>query len=755
MVNQKPSQNIHKLRLAYFQLFIAVLSFLIAAWIIPSSFKLYLLRCFKVQLSPWASIFFNYFSSKLLNYIFLSAAAFLAYLFISSKWLSLVLQRNLERLQARYMLLIALGNIIVLAFSDCLHITWIMSALLPYVAFSILYLLLPFKTADKVHLSSSDPAGAAPQMPAIACSLPCNGRDLLLGCLLAGIFMLFCSEVLNISFGRVLLMNEYQNIYSHTLLPGGREVDNLEYLSREANKDGVFADRNTLEYIHQNMTRGQIDHISYIINPINEYSSGKSLKNIYFQYGTGNTILFGWLMRIFGSISIQNYYKCYCLYLVYALLFVFMLVFIFREFLSSAGACALHFLAFFCMGFNCFILAPGIIPSIHLLDAPLICVIYAYLISGRRRFIYWAMLLSAAAVVLNNKFGGALSAAALFTLFHSSAEKTPLIRAKRRVFLPLFLYAAVIAVLFFFDCGRQADPFFKYYLLGLYSFRPPQGIITFTFMYLLISYTVIYALRNDRSPDKYLFAFLSVYSQFLLLYFYWSGLTNHFPMALQFIGVQFFLMLRIIRNKSGQWRFRSLLRPAQEIFVFLAAAAAVFFVYRYYFDGRISGRQAFYDNFRNHRVYSWKFPRARLSTTIPNMLIGDSISLIKRYASASSPGIYIISKYDNLLPFLSGHYSLMPHFCMSAYLFTQNSSDLAVSGIITDAPRYIFVDSDIESAFYDPWEPFFLDNWSRKERASRFGRYHELRKVFLAIKKRYEKLESGGLLTVYKRKDIL
>jgi len=752
MVNQKPSLNIHKLRLAYFQLFIAVLSFLIAAWIIPSSFKLYLLRFYKVELFAWASIFFNYFSSKLLSYIFLSAAAFLAYLFISSQWLNLVLRRNLERFQPRYMLLITLGNIIVLAFSDSLRINWIMSALLPYVACSVLYLLLPFKTADRIHFTSCDPAGAAPQMPAIACSLPRNGRELLLGCLLAGIFMLFCSEVLNIAFGRVLLMNEYQNIYSHTLLPGGREVNNLDYLNQETNKDVVFADRNALEYLHQNMTRGQIDHISYIINPVNEYFSGKSPKNIYFQYGTGNTILFGWIMRICGGISIQNYYKCYFLYIVYVLLFVFMLTFIFREFLSSAGACALHFLAFFCMGFNCFILAPGIIPSVHLFDAPLICVIYAYLLSGRRRFIYWALLLSAAAGGFNSPFGGALSAAALFTLFYSSAEKTPLTWAERRVFLPLILYAVVIAVLFFLDCGRQSDPFFKYYLLGLYSFRPPQGIITFTFMYLLISYTVIYALRNDRSPDKYLFVFLFVYSQFLLLYFYWSGLTNHFPMALQFIGVQFFLMLRIIRNKAERWRLRSLLRPAQEIFVFLAAAAAVFFVCRFYFDGRISGRQAFYDNFRNHRVYSWRFPRARLSTTIPEMSIGDSISLIKRYAPASSPGIHIISKYDNLLPFLSGHYSSMPHFCMSAYLFTRNSADLAVSEIITAAPRYIFVDSDIESAFYDPWKPFFLDNWSRKERASRFGRYHELRRVFLAIKDRYEKLESGGLLTVYKRK---
>jgi hypothetical protein len=258
-------------------------------------------------------------------------------------------------------------------------------------------------------------------------------------------------------------------------------------------------------------------------------------------------------------------------------------------------------------------------------------------------------------------------------------------------------------------------------------------------------------LRNDRSPDKYLFVFLFVYSQFLLLYFYWSGLTNHFPMALQFIGVQFFLMLRIIRNKAERWRLRSLLRPAQEIFVFLAAAAAVFFVCRFYFDGRISGRQAFYDNFRNHRVYSWRFPRARLSTTIPEMSIGDSISLIKRYAPASSPGIHIISKYDNLLLFCPG-ITARCRISACRLIYLHGFADLAVSEIITAAPRYIFVDSDIESAFYDPWKPFFLDNWSRKERASRFGRYHELRRVFLAIKDRYEKLESGGLLTVYKRK---
>jgi len=755
------SGNSNKLKLLYIQLFVAVIAFSIAAWIIPSYLKHYILSRLQIELYPWTKIFFNPGPSKLLNYVFLSSAAALSYLFLSSERINWILRANLARVNPGGSLFFIALNITALALSDCRGFAWIPAVLFPSVVVSLLYALWPFKPADEkagCRVPGDKASGQFQPLRSIDSfkeRLPHNKSAVIFCCVLSGVFLLFCYEVLSVIKGPVCLMNEYQNIYTDTILPG-KIVNNRAYLSLQASRqDADFRARNLLEYVHQNMTRGQIDHISYILNPVNEYLSGKPAREIYFQYGTGNTVFFSWIMRVFGGVSIHNYYKCYIFYFLYSVVFLIMLLYIFREFASWSGAYAVHLLAFFSMGFNCFILAPGIIPSIHFFDAAVICLLYKYFRDKEKKVVYFCLLLLGTAIAFNGKFGGALTAASFFSLFYFSGENPADRRKKKFLILSSVICGCLIAVYYLLNHHGSTDPFLKYYLLGLYSFRPPQGIIAFTFIYLIISYFVIYALKKDRSPDKYLFVFLSVYVQFLLLYFYWSGLMNHFPMVLQFVGVQFFLMMRIFHNKAPGVHTRRLLRGLQGILAALAIIAAVFFAGRYYFDGRISGKKTFYDNFRQHRLYNWDFSRAKLISTIPENTIEQSVSLIKKYSPPPASGIYIISKYDNLLPFLSDHYSLMPYFCMSAYLLTEKSSADAIGSIVDNDPRYIYVDTDIETAIADdPWSALFSEQWIEAERASRFGRYDELRRIFDSVKDKYVKVESSGLLSVYKRKAV-
>ena len=91
-----------------------------------------------------------------------------------------------------------------------------------------------------------------------------------------------------------------------------------------------FVSRNFLENVFYNMSRGQINHIGHILNPINEYMLGKPIKEIYFQYGIGNTFIMKWTMELFGGISIENYYKCYIFYLIYFMTFLLMLFVLFE-----------------------------------------------------------------------------------------------------------------------------------------------------------------------------------------------------------------------------------------------------------------------------------------------------------------------------------------------------------------------------------------------------------------------------------------
>ena len=122
-------------------------------------------------------------------------------------------------------------------------------------------------------------------------------------------------------------------------------LENLKRIDIEKIKSFYFF--NNLEYSHQNMTRGQINHIGHILNPISEYQLGKSLKNIYMQYGLGNTFLLKWTMDVFGGVSLENYYKCYVYYIFYFTLFLMMLFLLFKEklyVLASFSFLSSHFI---------------------------------------------------------------------------------------------------------------------------------------------------------------------------------------------------------------------------------------------------------------------------------------------------------------------------------------------------------------------------------------------------------------------------
>ena len=158
----------------------------------------------------------------------------------------------------------------------------------------------------------------------------------------------------------------------------------------------------------------------------------------------------------------------------------------------------------------------------------------------------------------------------------------------------------------------------------------------------------------------------------------------------------------------------------------------------------------FHDIFSHHKVYDWNFSRVHLKSTINTELIKENVDLIKEYSTGK--GIYIISKYDNLLPFLSERYSLLPYFEMSWHLFSEKDTQGAVSKIEREKPGIIFVDTNISRYGYDPWAKIYSNKEDIKERASRFGRNAGLNKLFMQVNSHYEKIKEGSLISVYKRK---
>jgi hypothetical protein len=164
------------------------------------------------------------------------------------------------------------------------------------------------------------------------------------------------------------------------------------------------------------------------------------------------------------------------------------------------------------------------------------------------------------------------------------------------------------------------------------------------------------------------------------------------------------------------------------------------------------GKIRFRDVFRTHDLYSWDLPKAKIQTTIDPKVMTKSIELIEKY-SQNQKSISIISKYDNLLPFLADRYSLMSNFNLGAELFTQKEISQNVNILLQNRPKFLFVDSDFSNGeFVDLYSRLYSGVVMEAERTSRLAKYRDLSNIANAVLPGYRLLEKGQLLSVYERK---
>jgi hypothetical protein len=573
--------------------------------------------------------------------------------------------------------------------------------------------------------------------------------------LIGAFFLFLCVEPARVMTEPVYLLNEYGSLHEKTLV-GNEYVANEDYLRRMSGDEATrknpdlyanFIEANRLEYGFQITTRGQLNHASHIYNPINEYAGGKRLSEVYAQYGAGNALLQKWIMDISGGLSIQNYYKIYVFYLLYLSLFLTLLFFLFKDNIYVLNGMLVYAVAFFSYGYNAYILAPGIIPSVHFFDVIVIVFFSLYLERKWWMYLFFAALVAGASVFLNSQFGSMLVVAlGLSSLFYAAEN----IDIKKRT------YVAVTGLLAFFAIGgvwkfssANNTSTFSYFLNGFLSVRPKSLIIELTLFYLALSWLFLARLKTEKAALKYVYAFVFIYTQELLVYFFWSGYLSHLQMAIPFLGMQVLLMVYIYHQKVADSSRRpgASIRAILVISAFILLLMSVMGIEMFYRE-----KSAFRDVFSQHKMYQWDFDRARIISTVDPTPFQQSISLIHKYSPEMNSGIFIISEYDNLLPFLSHRHSLMPFFDMAWYLVSPQENETAVSVLKLKKPEYLFVDAAMLDVGNDPWRGIYCDSWQVRERESYFGRREELKNVFLAVSADYEKLESGELLSVYRRR---
>jgi hypothetical protein len=573
-------------------------------------------------------------------------------------------------------------------------------------------------------------------------------RSLLPAALL--LFLFTALEPARLFLGPAKLMNDYPEILSETVVDKG-------YVRKDIFKPGLTPDPNNpqvrkyfadnfFEFSHQIMGRGQLNHVGHMLNTANEYSLGKPLPSIFMQYGLGNMLLFKWTMDLFGGVSFQNYYKCYIYYPVYYFLFLLMLYLVFKDGLYVFLGFSAVVVMFFFYNYVPFFFAPGLVPTIHFFDVFLVVSMLAFF-NGRSERVYLAASFIAVAlgILMNRQFGAMLALAWIVTLAVYAFENCGGGKRYLWLTLPAVLLSPVLLFASGFS-GAASEGLLRTFFSGLYSWPPPVSFIQFTIIYFVVSYGFLFLIKASRSHLKYLYLLSFVYSQCLFVYFYWAGMPNHFPIVIPFIVFQFLLAMKIVEGMESSPFIEKAVYALKPMLVLIAVYSVAAYASGFYSSPL--GKGTVSANFVTHRTFDWKFKNAELISTINPVIFEDAAKLINKYAD--NRGIYIISKFDAILPFVSGRYSMLPHFELSWFVIDDAKCEQVIKIFKEGAPHYIFVDTDLNSSAVDPVARFDAGR-AASERISRRGRIKELNNIFQEVSRGYKLVEKGGLVSVYEK----
>lgn len=518
-----------------------------------------------------------------------------------------------------------------------------------------------------------------------------------------------------------------------------------------SNSELSFIKKNLYELNGQLIAGHYFHHQNALIGPLNAYKLHENIKKIIFLYGFGNTILLTKLMSCFGGFNFQTLtHVLFSFYPIYYFLLLGISWFIFRNvffvlFIMLSSLSALQFL-----GFETIRYAPGNDPLRHLMDLLVIASFFQYTRSKNFNWLYLiaSFGFSLLAVWMDKEFGIiifiALTLAFFIQLFFTKQKILPLV---------IFLAASVIAIkidLVLKTLG--SDPLAIYGILGV-SVAPTSHLTDLLiFFTIILLYGLFYITYSNHKKNSFFFLawFLFFYYQGMMIYFVWYTNSSHFLSA---CAIPLILLFTIfIKELSSRDKSESIYK----IFLCMTCGTLIFIYLPSLFFYKLA-QQRYNDIFKTHVVYQWTFPRAKFLSTMNPKPFENAISLINKYDKG--PSVYMISRYDNFLPFLSDKYTAWPYEQLSLSIVSQKEFNNIISIINTKKPQFIFIDSDIKSdhfhdilGYNDPVELMFGPNHNGYNlSAGRVLALINLRDVFDAIKSSYHLIAKGDLIDVYRR----
>lgn len=497
----------------------------------------------------------------------------------------------------------------------------------------------------------------------------------------------------------------------------------------------------------QVMSRYMIHHHNFMIGPMDQYLKNRPVDEINFQYGKFATISLAKFMDHTGGLSLQHYLSTlHAIHFIYLISSIALSYLILRNVLQVAIFSLVSTIVIFAISHEFLILAPGLNPFRHLFDITIIALSCLAFRSKGSRFIvltFTAFALSLVGIASNATTGAPLAAALVFCVgLRLILDKHHYVVVATVTTLALVLIATVAIY------TKGTDSLTPYYLKGLIGMQEASSLVIAFLVLVSASYLYLIIKWNGiDKPQALSFLLCLLYSQGLFLYYVWGGSRYH---LYNFSSIYALTALmgtsalytaktapKIVRiHTLGAWS--ALITSASLIIISLITCCSWLFSVKNYKN-----------TFDTHMTHEWISPRISISTTMPEQPFIDASTLIKKYNQATS--IYIISQFDNILPFYADKYSALPYSDLQWFLNTPYESQNVTRILQDKKPEFIFVDSNIESnrSFEQ-----FNSNFSGLEAESlvRIRRLEALAKIFKSIKDNYLLQEHGAIVSVYRRK---
>lgn len=504
-----------------------------------------------------------------------------------------------------------------------------------------------------------------------------------------------------------------------------------------------FLGKNKYELHQQVLSRFMIHHHNFVLSPVNELSLGKNVKEVGAQYGLGSALIFNQILQHTGGVTLQGWLKlCYLFYLVYFALFILIVYRVSNSIPLTSFVFMLSMAVINMRGYDIVLMPPGESPWRHMLDVLVMYSVYRYQKHQQAAWYVVAGLLAVLSVYINPQVG------VMILIAYAASMALHTVFEKKRYGLVLAWIIIVLAAGFsVYLLSSSRDQLGEYYLKGVVGVKILYNYIILEVALILVGYYMLYRVMQRSDVKVYLpLMYLFFYSQALLFYVAWhfdvNGITSRF-----FIYILTYALLAYYSG-FAQWLSG---RAGGTIAKAMLTLAIVYYGVSI---AKVYGQMNAYSSiFENHKSYNWNFDRAKIESTMDPVYFEQSVKLINTY-SAGHKGIYIISKYDNILPFLSGRYSEMPFHDLSWYLITDKEVEEVVNRIRTARPEYLYVDTDI----YRNYNNDIIDNripqigYLSTESTWRVQRLKLLNKVYEAVQGDYALKERGSLITVYQKK---